>query len=109
MPGSGCPNRVHVLTLVVVAPTRKRHEYHWDPTARACARKTSTCCTACGGSHRDPRYRELHHYHVLNVALQEMDKRMHDEGNREEVMKDLEDEMCRPCGPTLPDEGSQPN
>ncbi len=55
---------------------------------------------------RDPKFRELHHYHILNVALQEMEGRMHDGAQREQVMKDLEDEMCRPCGPTLPDEGS---
>ncbi len=54
----------------------------------------------------DPKFRELHHYHVLNVALQEMERRMHNGLDRDEVMKDLQDEMCRPCGPTLPDEGS---
>ena len=54
----------------------------------------------------DPKFRELHHYHVLNVALQEMERRMHDEGHREEVMQDLLEEVRRPCGPTLPDEGT---
>jgi hypothetical protein len=98
------------LTLVVVGQNGERHEYQLGPH-RPRVRKEDVDLL-----HRlwreatvDPRFRELHHYHVLNVALQEMDKRMHDEGNREEVMKDLEDEMCRPCGPTLPDEGSQPN
>jgi hypothetical protein len=43
---------------------------------------------------------------VLNVALQEMEKRMHNGAEREEVLKDLQKEMGRPCGPTLPDDGS---
>ena len=58
------------------------------------------------GSDQRPRFRELHHYHVLNVALQEMEKRMHDGAERDEVMKDMLDEVHRPCGPTLPDEDS---
>jgi hypothetical protein len=46
----------------------------------------------------DPRYRELHHFHVLNVALQEMSSRMHDGARREDVLKDLYDEMQRKSG-----------
>ena len=33
----------------------------------------------------------------------------HDGDQRDQVMKDLEREMCRPCGPTLPDEGGSSN
>jgi amino acid transporter len=43
----------------------------------------------------DPKYRELHHYHVLNVALQEMAARMHDGERKDEVMQDIYDEMNR--------------
>jgi hypothetical protein len=43
----------------------------------------------------DPRYRELHHYHLLNVALQEMKARMHDGDRSEEVMDDIFNEMNR--------------
>ena len=43
----------------------------------------------------DPRFRELHHYHVLNVALQEMRERMHNDAYRDDVMKEIHDEMQR--------------
>ena len=98
------------LTLVVVGQNGERHEYQLGPhRPRVRKEDVDLLHSLWREATVDPRFRELHHYHVLNVALQEMEKRMHDEGNREEVMKDLEDEMCRPCGPTLPDEGSQPN
>ena len=56
----------------------------------------------------DPRYRELHHYHVLNVALKEMASRMHDGAEREQVLNDIFDEMKRRSGPPLSDDGSPP-
>jgi len=43
----------------------------------------------------------------LNVALQEMEKRIHNGGDRQQVLDDIFNEMQRPCGPTLPDEGSE--
>ena len=43
----------------------------------------------------DPKYRELHHYHLLNVALQEMKSRMHDGDKSAEVMGDIYNEMNR--------------
>ncbi len=46
----------------------------------------------------NPKYRELHHYHVLNVALQEMKSRMRDDGRRDDVMQDIFDEMNRNSG-----------
>jgi len=98
------------LTLVVVGPSGDRHEYQLGPhRPRVRKEDVDLLHSLWREATVDPKFRELHHYHVLNVALQEMDKRMHNEGHREEVMKDLEDEMSRPCGPTLPDEGSQPN
>lgn len=98
------------LTLVVVGQNGERHEYQLGPhRPRVRKEDVDLLHSLWREATVDPKFRELHHYHVLNVALQEMERRMHDEGNREEVMKDLEDEMCRPCGPTLPDEGSQPN
>ena len=54
----------------------------------------------------DPRYRELHHYHVLNVALQEMASRMHDGAEREKVLQDVYEEMKRPSTPPISDDGT---
>ena len=57
----------------------------------------------------DPRFRELHHYHVLNVALQEMAERMHNGGYREEVMREIHDEMVRRGGsPVDNDDATSP-
>ena len=56
----------------------------------------------------DPKYRELHHYHVLNVALEEMKARMHDDGRRDDVMQDILDEMNRSSGePITGDDDAQ--
>jgi hypothetical protein len=52
----------------------------------------------------DPRYRELHHYHILNVALQEMATRIHDGGLREDVLKDIYDEMERKSSDPMVDD-----
>ena len=54
----------------------------------------------------DPKYRELHHYHVLNVALQEMAERMHDAPERQQVLDQIYDEMRRGGGPCLNDENA---
>ena len=98
------------LMLVVVGPSGDRHEYQLGPhRPRVRKEDVDLLHSLWREATVDPRFRELHHYHVLNVALQEMEQRMHDEGQREEVMQDLLDEVQRPCGPTLPDEGSQPN
>ena len=98
------------LTLVVVGTDGTRHEYQLGPhRPRVRKEDVDLLHSLWREATADPKFRELHHYHVLNVALQEMEKRMHNGAERDEVMKDLEDEMCRPCGPTLPDEGSTPS
>src|SRR5271166_4388550 len=98
------------LTLVVVGRDGSRHEYQLGPhRPRVRKEDVDLLHGLWKEATSDPKFRELHHYHVLNVALQEMEKRMHDGAQRDEVMKDLEGEMCRPCGPTLPDEGSSSN
>jgi amino acid transporter len=95
------------LTLVVVGQNGERHEYQLGPhRPRVRKEDVDLLHNLWREATVDPRFRELHHYHVLNVALQEMEKRMHNGPDREEVMKDLQKEMCRPCGPTLPDDGS---
>jgi amino acid transporter len=96
------------LTLVVVGQNGERHEYQLGPhRPRVRKEDVDLLHSLWREATVDPKFRELHHYHVLNVALQEMERRMHNGAEREEVMDDLEKEMCRPCGPTLPDEGSQ--
>jgi amino acid transporter len=95
------------LTLVVVGQDGDRHEYLLGPhRPRVRKEDVDLLHSLWREATVDPKFRELHHYHVLNVALQEMEKRMHNGLERDEVMKDLQDEMCRPCGPTLPDEGT---
>src|SRR5215469_2325494 len=96
------------LTLVVVGQNGERHEYQLGPhRPRVRKEDVDLLHNLWREATVDPKFRELHHYHVLNVALQEMERRMHNGSEREEVMKDLQREMCRPCGPTLPDEGMQ--
>ncbi len=95
------------LTLIVVGQEGDRHEYLLGPhRPRVRKEDVDLLHSLWREATVDPKFRELHHYHILNVALQEMEKRMHNGLEREEVMKDLQDEMCRPCGPTLPDEGT---
>jgi amino acid transporter len=95
------------LTLVVVGQNGERHEYQLGPhRPRVRKEDVDLLHSLWREATVDPQFRELHHYHVLNVALQEMEKRMHNGTEREEVMNDLQKEMCRPCGPTLPDDGS---
>jgi amino acid transporter len=98
------------LRLVVVGRDGTRHEYQLGPhRPRVRKEDVDLLHSLWKEATSDPKFRELHHYHVLNVALQEMEERMHNGAQREQVMKDLEGEMCRPCGPTLPDEGSSSN
>ena len=93
------------LALVVVGQDGSRHEYQLGPhRPRVRKEDVDLLHSLWKEATTDPKFRELHHYHVLNVALQEMEKRMHDGAQRDEVMKDLFDEVHRPCGPTLPDE-----
>lgn len=98
------------LTLVVVGRDGSRHEYQLGPhRPRVRKEDVDLLHSLWKEATSDPNFRELHHYHVLNVALQEMQGRMHDGAQRAQVMKDLEREMCRPCGPTLPDEDASSN
>ena len=98
------------LSLVVVGQDGSRHEYQLGPhRPRVRKEDVDLLHGLWKEATRDPQFRELHHYHVLNVALQEMEKRIRDGKQRDEVMKDLQNEMCRPCGPTLPDEDQSSN
>jgi len=95
------------ITLVVVGQDGSRHEYQLGPhRPRVRKEDVDLLHSLWREATVDPKFRELHHYHVLNVALQEMAKRMHNGTERKEVMKDIYEEMHRPGGPTLPDEDS---
>lgn len=84
------------VRLVVFEPDGTRHEYMLGPhTPRMRQEDVDLLHGLWKEVTADPAYRELHHYHVLNVALQEMASRMHDGGLREDVMKDIHDEMQR--------------
>jgi len=84
------------LKLVVVEPSGTRHEYTLGPhTPRMRQEEVDMLHGLWKEATTDPRFRELHHYHVLNVALQEMQERMHNSAYRDQVMKEVHDEMCR--------------
>jgi amino acid transporter len=96
------------LRLVVFEPDGTKHEYMLGPhTPRMRQEDVDLLHGLWKELTTDPHYRELHHYHVLNVALQEMASRMHDEGRREEVLKDISDERDRQTGePIIEDDTS---
>jgi amino acid transporter len=86
------------LKLVVVEPNGAKHEYLLGPHApRMRQEDVDLLHNLWKEVASDPRFRELHHYHVLNVALQEMKERVHNAGYHDEVMKEIYDEMQR-CG-----------
>jgi len=97
------------LKLVVVEPSGNKHEYLLGPHApRMRQEDVDLLHSLWKEATTDPRYRELHHFHVLNVALQEMKERMHNDGYRDEVMKEIYDEMQRPGGDPIEDDDTTP-
>ena len=93
------------LRLVVFEPGGEKHEYMLGPhTPRMRQEDVDLLHGLWKELTTDPHYRNLHHFHVLNVALQEMASRMHDEGRREEVLKDISDEMGRQSGEPIVDD-----
>jgi len=97
------------LKLVVVEPSGNKHEYLLGPhTPRMRQEDVDLLHSLWKEATTDPRYRELHHFHVLNVALQEMKERMHNDAYRDEVMKEIYDEMQRPGGAPIEDDTTPP-
>ena len=94
------------LRLVVYDPQGGKHVYMLGPhTPRMRQEDVDLLHGLWKEVTSDPRYRELHHYHILNVALQEMGARIHDGGLREDVLKDIYDEMERKSSePIIDDE-----
>ena len=94
---------------MVVEPNSTKHEYLLGPhTPRMRQEDVDLLHGLWKEVTADPRYRELHHFHVLNVALKEMAERMHNDGYRDEVMKEIQDEMQRHGGTPLEDEDTAP-
>ncbi|MGA9647243.1 MAG: APC family permease [Candidatus Korobacteraceae bacterium] len=97
------------LKLVVVEPNGTKHEYLLGPhTPRMRQEDVDMLHKLWKEVTTDPRYRELHHYHVLNVALQEMTERMHNGAYRDEVMREILDEMRRRSGQPVADDDVPP-
>ena len=98
------------LRLVVVEPNGNKHEYLLGPHTPSMRQEDVDLLHSLWKEVTgDPRFRELHHYHVLNVALQEMAERMHNGGYREEVMREIHDEMVRRGGsPVDNDDATSP-
>jgi len=84
------------LSLVVVEPNGTKHEYPLGPhTPRMRQEDVDLLHGLWKEVTSDPRYRELHHYHLLNVALQEMEQRMQDGAARDQILQDIRREMER--------------
>ena len=95
------------LRLVVYDPQGAKHVYMLGPhTPRMRQEDVDLLHGLWKEVTSDPKYRELHHYHLLNVALQEMASRMHDGGLREDVMKDIHDEIERKGNEPMVDDES---
>ena len=96
------------LRLAVFDPEGNKHEYMLGPhTPRMRQEDVDLLHGLWKELTSDPKYRELHHYHVLNVALQEMKSRMHDDGRSVEVQQDILNEMNRNSDEPIPEDDAQ--
>ncbi len=96
------------LRLVVFEPDSSKHEYMLGPhTPRMRQEDVDLLHGLWKEVTSDPQYRNLHHYHVLNVALQEMKSRMHDGDRQNEVMKDIYNEMQRDSAEPIAEDDAQ--
>ena len=96
------------LRLVVYEPDENRHLYMLGPhTPRMRQEDVDLLHGLWKEVTSDPKYRELHHYHVLNVALQEMKARMHDGDRKDDVMTDIFDEMNRHSDEPIAEDDAQ--
>jgi amino acid transporter len=96
------------LRLAVFEPNGDKHEYMLGPhTPRMRQEDVDLLHGMWKEVTSDPKYRELHHYHVLNVALQEMKSRMHDNDRKVDVMQDIFDEMKRNSDEPIAEDDAQ--
>jgi amino acid transporter len=97
------------LRLVVAEPNGTKHEYLLGPhLPRMRQEDVDLLHSLWKEVTTDPRYRELHHYHVLNVALQEMAERMHNGAYHDGVMKEIFEEMRRRSAQPVADDDVPP-
>ncbi len=109
MPGSGCRNRVPGCGWWWLEPNGTKHEYLLGPHLPRMRQEDVDLLHGLWKEvTSDPRYRELHHYHVLNVALQEMAERMHNGAYHDEVMREIFEEMRRSSAEPVADDEAPP-
>jgi len=97
------------LRLVVAEPKGTKHEYLLGPHLPRMRQEDVDLLHGLWKEvTSDPRYRELHHFHVLNVALQEMAERMHNGAYHDGVMKEIFDEMRSSRGELVADDDVPP-
>jgi len=98
------------LRLIVFDPEGAKHEYMLGPhTPRMRQEDVDLLHGLWKEVTADSRYRHLHHYHVLNVALQELRSRMHSGQQHDEVMNEIYDEMARDSDAPIPEDDAQAN
>ena len=85
------------LTLEVCAPDGTRSvNIASARIRRVCDRKMSSSCTSFGSKLRaDPKYAGAHHYHIVALALEELQRELTTE-QRAQLLQKLQDEVNRP-------------
>ena len=83
------------MKMVVVAPDGRKWEYILGPHApRLRPQDLKLMHDIWLGLTRDPKFSHLHHYHVVSVALQELNARLHS-AERDQALSELEEEVDR--------------
>ena len=102
------PEPRSTLRLVVCEPDGNKREYVLGPhTPRMRREDVDLLHGLWKEVTTDPTYRELHHYHVLNVALQEMKSRLHDRYLKDDVMNEIYNEMNRRSDAPIAEDSAQ--
>jgi len=83
------------MRMEVVAPDGRKWEYILGPHApRLRTQDIKLMHDIWRELTRDPKFNHLHHYHVVSVALQELNGRLHG-AERNEALSELEEEIDR--------------
>jgi hypothetical protein len=83
------------MKMVVVAPDGRKWEYILGPHApRLRPQDLKLMHEIWRDLTRDPKFGHLHHYHVVSVALQELNARLHG-SERDQALAELEEEVDR--------------
>ena len=93
------------LTLAIYEPDGTVHEYLLGPhTPRLRPQDVALMHQVWLDVTKDPRLAAAHHYHIVALALQELQRELHS-SRREELLSQLEKEMQKPddkCSPSPP-------